>query len=225
MKRKEIKRQIKEFIADISCDDIDDIKGSTFLDEDELNFDNDDFKDLRDKINDEYDLCLKKKQLKDCIDVNDIVALVIEELEDEPVSTVPVKVNIKPQSGIIKDIVNDYRININRGIHDVYYKKDLVAGAKLILTIIGAAKIIIAVGAVAASAIGSILSFASNNPQTAARCASILVKNSDEIEKLFSSAGNAINDGYNSLSEENKKQVRTLVLFVAKHGISWEDLR
>lgn len=127
-------------------------------------------------------------------------------------------------SNIFSDIVNDYQYKISHGIHEVYYKNDLIEGLKLLITFVGIGKIALCVGGVAASAIGSILGYAANHPQMAARCIQTISRNKDEFIDLFNSMGKRINEGYNSLNENQKKYVRTLVLFIAKNGIHWDNL-
>jgi hypothetical protein len=127
-------------------------------------------------------------------------------------------------SNIVSDIVDEYRNNIREGIDEVYYKKDLVEGLKLIVTFIGIGKIVLCIGGIAAASIGSILSFAANHPQAAARCAQVIYNNSDKIGELITSAGERINEAYNSLSEKQKKYVRTVTLLIAKNGLHWDSL-
>ena len=127
-------------------------------------------------------------------------------------------------SNLITDIVDDYQSKVKKGIHEVYYKQDIIEGIKLIVTIIGIGKILILAGGVLASAFGSIISFAANHPQAARMCAQVISKNSDEIGKLITSAGKKFNDAYNSLSDTDKKYVRTVVLLAAKGGIHWDSL-
>jgi acyl carrier protein len=220
MKRKKIKIKVKDIITDITDEEIDDIKGSTFLDEIDLDLDNKDFKDLRDKINNEFGLALKKKELKDCLDINAIVDLIEDELDDEtPVNPPPSKY-VNPKSNIIKDIVNDYKNNTK----EIYYKKDLIGGLMLIVEIIGLGKMALAIGGAAAGAIGSILSYAANHPQAATQCAAMISKYSDQIGELITSAGKKFDEKYNNLSKDDKKKLRTLILFIAKKGVSWADL-
>jgi hypothetical protein len=127
-------------------------------------------------------------------------------------------------SNLASDIVNDYKIKVSKGIHEVYYKRDVLEGLKLVVTLIGIGKILFLAGGVLASALGSIISFAGNNPNAARACAHLISKNSDEIGELISSAGEKFNSAYNSLSEEKKKHVRTVILLVAKGGIHWDSL-
>ncbi|MDJ0577543.1 MAG: hypothetical protein QNJ65_20580 [Xenococcaceae cyanobacterium MO_234.B1] len=79
--RKKIKKRIKRIIDDECVIFKSKIKGSDFLDDD-LELDNSDFRDIRDAINYEYGLSLRKRDIKGCVDVNDIVDLVYEELEE-----------------------------------------------------------------------------------------------------------------------------------------------
>ena len=80
--KKEIKKRIKEIIDDECVILKNKIKGRDWL-EDDLDLDDDDFKDIKNAINDEYDISLKKKHIKRCIDVNDIVDLVYDELNQD----------------------------------------------------------------------------------------------------------------------------------------------
>ena len=127
-------------------------------------------------------------------------------------------------SNIITDIVNDYEDKVKRGIHEVFYKQDIIEGIKLIVMLIGIGKILTLAGGALAGAIGSLISFAGNNPGAARMCAHLISKNSKEIEDLIVSAGKKFNEAYNSLSEKEKKHVRTVVLLAAKGGIHWDSL-
>ncbi len=128
-------------------------------------------------------------------------------------------------SNIIDDIVNDYQEKMQKGINEIYYKADLTEGAKLLIGLIGIGKILLALGMLAGSAITTILSWANRNPQIAANCAKILIKNRKELVELINSIGSRFNDAYNELSEQNKKRVRTVILLIAKNGLSWEQLK
>lgn len=127
-------------------------------------------------------------------------------------------------SNIVNDIVTDYNHDLKNGIHEAYYKKDIVEGLKIIITIIGIAKLMIAFGSAAAAIIGSVIGWVGNHPQAAARCAQAISKYGDEIEDVISFTGKKFNEAYNALSEKEKKYVRTVVLLVAKDGIDWDNL-
>lgn len=127
-------------------------------------------------------------------------------------------------SNFLEDVVEDYRQKIKKGANEIYYKKDLVEGIKLIITLVGIIKIIALVGVIVASAISSMVSFATNNPKAAAHLAKVVSKYSNDIIEIITNFGTKINKSYNSLSENKKKAVRTVVLLVAKNGISWNDL-
>ena len=108
-------------------------------------------------------------------------------------------------SNLISDIVSDYKNEISKGVYEVYYKKDLFEGLKLIVTLIGIGKIIILVGGTLAGAIGSVISLGSRNPNVTRACIHAVSRNSDEIIKLITLAGDKFNNAYNSLSEKEKK--------------------
>ena len=78
--KKKIKKKIKNIIDDECVILKNKIKGSDGL-EDDLELVNSEFKAIKNAINDKYNLSLRKKDIKECIDVNDIVDLVYEELE------------------------------------------------------------------------------------------------------------------------------------------------
>lgn len=127
-------------------------------------------------------------------------------------------------SNLVSDIVNDYQCKISRGINEVYYKNDLLEGLKLIVTLIGIVKIVILVGSTLASALVSIVSLAGKNPNVTRACIYSISRNSDEIIELVTLAGDKFNKAYNSLSEKEKKYVRTVILLAVKGGIHWGDL-
>ncbi len=122
-------------------------------------------------------------------------------------------------SSFFKDIVDDYK----SGIREVYYKQDLKKGISLLVSIVGIVKFAIAIGGVAAGAIGGIISWAGNHPQAASNCAGVISKYSKELKELFTTIGQSANSAYNSLSEKDKKSVRTTVLFIAGK-IDWDSL-
>ena len=126
--------------------------------------------------------------------------------------------------GLFKDIVDDYQKNITKGITEVYYKSDLVEGVKLLFTFVGLGKIALTLGGLAASAIGSILSFTVNNPKVAARCAQMLYDKKDEFIELFKSMGDSMDKYYKSLPNQKKKYIKTVVLLIAKNGLDWDKL-
>jgi len=127
-------------------------------------------------------------------------------------------------SNLIEDIKNDYNDKMKRGVKEVYYKKDLLAGIKLIFTLIGLMKIALLIGGAAAASIGSLFSFVSNNPQTALQLGKTIQNNAESIKELVLKSGERLNNGYNKLPENEKKMVRTVILIVAKCGLSWDDL-
>jgi acyl carrier protein len=71
--RKELKKEIKDIIEEECC--LYKVKASDFLDDD-LDLEDYDFKKIRDALNCQYDLDLRKRDIKDCIDVNEIIDLV-----------------------------------------------------------------------------------------------------------------------------------------------------
>ena len=122
-------------------------------------------------------------------------------------------------SNFFNDIVTDYK----NGFREVYYKQDLGKGLSLLVGLIGIGKFAIAIGGVAAGAIGSVISWAGNHPQAATNCAGVISKYSNELEEFFTTVGQNANSAYNSLSEEKKKSVRTTVLFIARK-VDWNSL-
>lgn len=128
-------------------------------------------------------------------------------------------------SNIVSDIVQEYNTDIKRGVKEVYYKQDLVAGVKLVFAIIGIAKIAMFLGGIAVSAIGALISFAARNPQVAYKIGQQISNNSQQLTEMFQNSGKMINEKYQRLGEKEKKQVRTVILFVAKGGLTWEDLK
>lgn len=133
-------------------------------------------------------------------------------------------INLLTMSNLISDIVNDYKSKISKGVYEVYYKKDIFEGLKLIVTLIGIGKIVILVGGALASVIGSIISLGGRNPNVTRACIYAVSRNSDEIVELITLAGDKFNKAYNSLSEKERKYIRSVILLAVKGGIHWDDL-
>ena len=124
----------------------------------------------------------------------------------------------------IDDIVKDYQTNLKRGIHETFTQNDLWAGMKLLVTILGIAKLASIMGALAFASVGAIFSFVVNNPQQAARLAQTIGRNKDAILKWMKEAESKLDTKYDELSIGQKKAIRTVVLIVARNGIQLSDL-
>lgn len=127
-------------------------------------------------------------------------------------------------NNFVEDIVNDYKLKLSKGVTEVYYKKDLIEGLKIIFTVIGLVKIGFAVGSVALSGLSALVHLALGNPGLAGRVGREIYDKREEIRKLISQVNDKLNEKYKKLSDDDKKKVRTVVLFVAKGGVSWGQL-
>ncbi len=75
-----IKKLVKEIVADVCDYDANEIYKSDFLDD--LELDKGGYRYIRDALNRKYGLSLRKRDIKECIDVKDLIDLVYEELEE-----------------------------------------------------------------------------------------------------------------------------------------------
>ncbi len=60
----------------------------------------------------------------------------------------------------VNDIVTSYRNDLRIGRKEQYSQSDLIEGAKIVLTAIGLAKLMLSLGAMAAGLLGALASFA-----------------------------------------------------------------
>lgn len=97
-------------------------------------------------------------------------------------------------SNIVEDIVRDYQNNLRKGALEVYYKKDIFEGLKLIGSIIGILKIIAVLGVLSGSAIVGLISYAANNPTGAKNMFIAVNKNKEYLIKLFHNIGSEFNN-------------------------------
>ncbi len=126
-------------------------------------------------------------------------------------------------ANIIEDIIKDKQQKLVRGVHEVYYKKDISEGVLLIIRLIGILGLVAALGAAAFGAIASIVSVAAGNPQMAAKVWKMLAYNKDEIISVFQSGGKSLDKKYQELGPKEKKYVQTVLLLVSGN-LDWDDL-
>ena len=112
--KKDIKKQIKAIIKEECC--IYKVKASDDLDLD-LKLEKSDYKDLRDALNDKYNLELQKRDLKKCDDVNDIIDLVYDLIEGDLDKE---EIQIKDSSLTIGDLYEEWQRDTLKGGAEIF---------------------------------------------------------------------------------------------------------